>query len=422
MAPHPPSAAVARAAPSSWPVPPTFQSTTEPCGTCPAHPSAPSQERARVPCSTPGTQREQVECHPGQQREITAPCPALGGEERLGAKIGSPGKGHTWELAWRGETSMDIGGSWQVGARHERERRVTEGSWAQHTIATDCRYGNGDQEQTPAHPRGATPLSPGRCQERRSPAGSPGIQVKNLLGQVAGAPEQRPDLQGGEVEGEAAGGVRQGLPGEQQNPGTERQQQERGAHRPPAAGLRDPRAPRGAPLPRTRLPAHLRRHRGCTARPQRTRQRLLLSSAVGAVRADQGDACARRSLSAPLGRFPGASPLCPNEIGRTEPGCSPRSQTAPQPQGCRCSGRTHVPSRWFLPSGQLGLLQRLLHPEPVRRARCWSRGWSCRRGAQESENERSSGSSGQSVACQGSPTQGIREVSAHRKHRRWWLH
>lgn len=384
MATHPPSAAV----------PPTFQNTTEPCGTCPAHPSAPSQERARLPCSTPGTQREQVECHPGQQREITAPCPALGGGERLGAEICSPGKGHTGELARRGETSMDIWGSWQVGARDERDGRVTEGSWAQHTID---RCGHRDQEQTPAHPQGATPLSPGRSQERRSPAGSPGVQVEDLLGQVAGAPEQRPDLQGGEVDGEAAGGGHQGLPGQQQSRGAERQQQERGAHRPPAAGLRDPRDPRGAALPRTRLTAHLRRQGGSTACPQRTRQRLVLSSAVGAVGADQRDACAQHSRSAPerlFGEAPLRFPAVPKGARQDRAWLLTPLPNCSAAQGCHCSGRTDVPS-WFLPSGQLGLL-----PEAVQtRTLCDVRasgaaGGAAARGTQESENERSCAAAG----------------------------
>lgn len=38
---------------------------------------------------------------------------------------------------------------------------------AQHSIATEGTCGHSDQEQTPPHPQGATPLSPGWSQERR---------------------------------------------------------------------------------------------------------------------------------------------------------------------------------------------------------------------------------------------------------------
>lgn len=151
-------------------------------GPCPAHPSAPSQERAWVPCSTHGTQREQMECYPGQQRETTAPySPVLGGGERLRAKICSPGKGHTRELPGE-ETSVDIWGSWAggrgwgEGARGERHRSVTEGT------AHQCHRG-----QVWAHRPGANttttracgPLTPGWSQaRRRQPASPPHLESR----------------------------------------------------------------------------------------------------------------------------------------------------------------------------------------------------------------------------------------------------
>lgn len=67
-----------------------------------------------------------------------------------------------------------------------------------------------------------------------------------------------------------------------------------------------------------------------------------------------------------------------------------------------------------LPPGQLGLLPEAAadtHPEPPPRTGFWSAGGAAQKSAQKSENERSSGSSGQPVECQSSPTQGIHEIS-----------
>lgn len=317
-----------------------------------------------------------MECHPGQQRETTAPCPpALRAGERLGAKICFPGKGHSRELPRRGDIHRQTGelDRWErvgEGARDEWDRRVTEASLCHRAQVWAQRPG-----ANPTTPRGCKALVPrvvpGAAQAA-SPAGSPGVQVEDLLGQVAGALEQRPDLQGGEVEGEAAGGEHQGLPGEEQSPGTERQQQVHSALRPPAAGLRDPR---GTALPcPTRLPGHRRRREGSAG--------LVLSThgcTAGADKSRSGG-CVRPALSEhpkahnPLGRRPcashlGAVPCTQTGSARQSPAGHPAAKRgparpAPRPQRCPCPCRTHGFQPGFLrcasraPARAAGILSR----------------------------------------------------------------
>lgn len=80
------------------------------------------------------------------------------------------------------------------------------------------------------------PRSPG---DNHPHAGSPGLEVEDLLGQVADALEQCPDLQDHKVEGEAAGGGHEGLPSEVQRCGAQSQEQVRGTLRSPSPGFGD---------------------------------------------------------------------------------------------------------------------------------------------------------------------------------------
>lgn len=113
--------------------------------------------------------------------------------------------------------------------------------------------------------------------------------------------------------------------------------------------------------------------------------------------------------------------LCPNGLGEAEPGWSPRSQTmparpavslpwphspeqlpAPAPRSLRGGARAPLP-----PSEAART-----RPEPPRRAGLCSSGGAARKSAPKSENERSSGSSGQPVECRSSPTQAsVRSLS-----------
>jgi len=119
-------------------------------------------------------------------------------------------------------------------------------------------------------------------------AGSPGLEVEDLLGQVAGALKQHPDLQGHKVGGEAAGGGREGLPGEVQRCGTQSQEQVEGLLCSPSPGLGDEQGGGVARSPR--FLRHLRQRGG-------GQQRLLSSAPTQCRGVEQEDTHAHPVLT-----------------------------------------------------------------------------------------------------------------------------